>query len=386
MKLWDRLRAWFRTADATQKEQRGTPDTKDDNPPDAPLDPIERNLEDTRNALLYWAAFSYLLILIYGLSFWSGKPDYTGFTEFVAIFSKGSLLALAFASIGALFGFVFGIPITQGSAEAKVPEGQGKAGGTEPGRQPYQRTNTSVEQISDWLTKILVGVGLTQLQSIPDKLSALGAHFAPAFGGSSAVPLVIILNFSICGFFAGYLLTRLFLEKAFDDMRNAVQKAEDKEKEASKKVEEVSAKVSKPLQAEVSSIPAGADTEAQKERRRKLVEELIFANLYEAPPDGFTKAIENATKYLGEPTKLPSGLIEAYLAMAYGQKCKWEKEHGTRMEALGEFRDNAFASAKKAVDAGQKNLLRTVWDRRTAQYDDDLVVFYDDPEFKKLLG
>jgi hypothetical protein len=242
------------------------------------------------------------------------------------------------------------------------------------------------------LTKILVGVGLTQLDSIPGKLGALGAHFAPALGGTPAVPLIIILNFSVSGFFTGYLLTRLFLEKAFDDAMRALEEAEATkeaaQEEARKKVEEVSAKMSKALQVKVSPIAADAGAEAQKERNRKRFEDLIFTNLYEAPPDGFTKAIKNAEESIQQEGAGSSDVVLAYLAMAYGQQYQWEKEHERRRDVLDDSRNKAFEFAQMAIkgDPEQKSLLRRVWDPKTAIYDDDLVVFYDDPEFKKLLG
>jgi hypothetical protein len=69
-------------------------------------------------------------------------------------FGLSAVVALAAGAAGGLVGFLFGIPVrwTQERAEAE-------GSGTE---LPY-RGNTSLEQISDWLVKILVGVGLAQL-------------------------------------------------------------------------------------------------------------------------------------------------------------------------------------------------------------------------------
>jgi hypothetical protein len=82
-------------------------------------------------------------------------------------------------------------------------------------------TNTNLEQISDWLTKVLVGVGLTQLNSIPTKLHALGVVLGPAMGDTGLsssdtvgpggwVGVALALFFCIDGFLYGYLWTRLF--------------------------------------------------------------------------------------------------------------------------------------------------------------------------------
>lgn len=110
---------------------------------------------------------------------------------------------------GALVGFLFGIPR---SAQAAMPgEGDTK------GRRGHSLTpNTNLEQISDWLTKILVGLGLVEARSIFDGLWRLSA-FMSAGHGLCAPPLAaaILLTFSVLGFFMGYLATRMFLTQVF---------------------------------------------------------------------------------------------------------------------------------------------------------------------------
>lgn len=109
------------------------------------------------------------------------------------------LLAAAAGTLGGLLGFLFGVP----------PALQGKDGETS--------ANTNLEQISDWLTKILVGVSLTQLTAAPAYLWDWAGKLSPLFGtGPYAQPitLVIMISAAVLGFFAGYLLTRLFLSVA----------------------------------------------------------------------------------------------------------------------------------------------------------------------------
>ena len=103
----------------------------------------------------------------------------------------------AFMAIGWGIGFLFGVP--RASATDKT-------------------TNTNLEQISDWLTKVLVGVGLTQLQKIPAQLGLLANYIAKDYGasGSSVFALSMGLYFSALGFLTGYLLTRLALQEDFD--------------------------------------------------------------------------------------------------------------------------------------------------------------------------
>jgi hypothetical protein len=48
------------------------------------------------------------------------------------------------------------------------------------------RPNTNLEQISDWLTKILVGVGLTQLAQVRSGAAVLSEALKPVLGNTQA--------------------------------------------------------------------------------------------------------------------------------------------------------------------------------------------------------
>lgn len=120
--------------------------------------------------------------------------------------------------VGTLLGFLFGIPRSLQSESPPPPtvdRDQSPEMKQEAQRLRIQyRANTNLEQISDWLTKILVGVGLTQLGSLPDFASRMGDYFGSAIGLSadaSRIAICIIVLFSVSGFLIGYLWTRLFL-------------------------------------------------------------------------------------------------------------------------------------------------------------------------------
>ncbi len=121
--------------------------------------------------------------------------------------SIGLLVAGASIMAGGLLGFLFGIPRSLQISELTG----GQADKTDKGA---YKANTNLEQISDWLTKILVGVGLTQLTKVPEKLNDLAKFLSPGFGGtpqSEIMAVTIVLLFSISGFLFGYLYTRLFV-------------------------------------------------------------------------------------------------------------------------------------------------------------------------------
>lgn len=125
------------------------------------------------------------------------------------------LWALATYATGFGIGFLFGIP--------KVLQKESPGVDTSSEVEYAQKVNTNLEQISDWLTKIIVGLGLVQLQQIPGfikRVSIWAATSLPLAAGINpnqvaAFSTALLVYFSITGFLAGYLLTRLYLAGAF---------------------------------------------------------------------------------------------------------------------------------------------------------------------------
>lgn len=116
-------------------------------------------------------------------------------------YAMASLWAMACIAIGALIGFLFAVPRVNPAARqlsSLLP-------------------NTNVETISDWLTKIIVGLGLVHLREIGMFLDTLSANLASSLGSPSDKPFVLalILYFFVVGLIQGYLLTRMFLTWQF---------------------------------------------------------------------------------------------------------------------------------------------------------------------------
>jgi hypothetical protein len=89
---------------------------------------------------------------------------------------------------------------------------------SEQGSRSGYRVNTNLEQISDWLTKILVGVGLTQIPRIGDAAGQLIASLGAGVGavpGQAVIIGGILVYFLASGFLGGYFLTRTVLTRAF---------------------------------------------------------------------------------------------------------------------------------------------------------------------------
>jgi CheY-like chemotaxis protein len=130
----------------------------------------------------------------------------------------------AFA-LGAVIGFLFGIP--RRLQESAAPVSADSNDGAAVAGVPYAG-NTSLEQISDWLTKIIVGVGLTQLMNVPDALGTLGEVLGPALGGfpgSATFGTLEFLYFGVGGFFTAYLWTRLRLTSLLVESEEEAKRA-----------------------------------------------------------------------------------------------------------------------------------------------------------------
>lgn len=293
-----------------------------------------------------------------------------GPTKALEILGYAVLLGIALSGVGGLFGFLFGVPRTRQSENwgSRPTSGQPDNGGYN------QFVNTNLEQISDWLTKILIGVGLTELKNIPGGISALAYGLKFGLNDSQPLTTILILNFLIGGFFVGYLSTRLFLAGALfeADTATAIVKRAIRELDIERN------------EAALSRLNEKTPTRV----RQHIYEQLTFSYLYRPAPEGFTKAIEYA-----------SGLIEkhegtarlwAYLALAYGQQFAWEMERG-RGATAQKARDHALEAVREAIhiDSEMKAVFQMTWDpespARTAPDDNDLEVFFLDQDFKKEL-
>lgn len=104
-------------------------------------------------------------------------------------------------AVGALLGFLFAVP----RANEKASDGASLL------------PNRNIEAVSDWLTKILVGLGLVNFRDIGAFLAERSAVLAPALGVDANYALALIVYFLVAGFLEGYLLTRLFLQWHFVD-------------------------------------------------------------------------------------------------------------------------------------------------------------------------
>jgi hypothetical protein len=127
------------------------------------------------------------------------------------LFSLASLLS------GAFLGFLFGIPRSLQKTQS-IPSAESQTFNTN----SSFADNTNLEQISDWLTKIIVGVSLTQMDKLGPNLHSIAQTYASGlYGlGNTALPFAyaVIIFYSIAGFLYSYLWTRINLKTALNEM------------------------------------------------------------------------------------------------------------------------------------------------------------------------
>ena len=148
---------------------------------------------------LIFASFLVTAIAVLALLAWSLSSTVILFVEL--------LIAAGAASVGVLLGFLFGMP--RGFADDR----QDEIGNTPPTDVAYRPSN-NLEQVSDWLTKILIGVGLVELGQLRETLrntaQAVEVSIAAAPAGTNVVTQVVVVTFLVLGFLASFLWTRIY--------------------------------------------------------------------------------------------------------------------------------------------------------------------------------
>ena len=118
--------------------------------------------------------------------------------------SPAYLWAMMCLATGALAGFLFGVPRVNLEATKSTA----------------LRPNTNIEVVSDWLTKIIVGVGLVEFREVGRFLTGisleLGQSLVPQTGAVSFAKSLIVYFF-VSGMIQGYLLTRMYLGEQFQN-------------------------------------------------------------------------------------------------------------------------------------------------------------------------
>jgi hypothetical protein len=239
-------------------------------------------------------------------------------------------------------GFLFGIPrVLQSTA---MTTGDASESGS-------YVSNTNLERISDWLTTIIIGLSLVEFKDIMEYFDRAARMFASEIGGNTPfMPGAILLSFAVCGFLGSYLWTRIRLVRDF------------------------------------------TDADAAAKRGPEYFEGLMYAYLFNDPPDGYQRAIELGRQYLTR-FRQASPRVWLYFACAYGQQHGYltdQKKRGADVtdSALCDAADLTLSNSEKAIlgDPTVCALLRSL--RKPASrapfVDDDLVSLAGDDRFDRL--
>lgn len=130
------------------------------------------------------------------------------------------LIGLGAGLAGAVLGFIFGIPRPLSAPEAPPALAGGAA--PPPGVDPHQareawKLSTNLTDISDWLTKAIVGVGLVEAKTALSQLAVVAAVAADWLfskrHGSPALLMAVIIGGGVFGFLYAYLYTELIVSR-----------------------------------------------------------------------------------------------------------------------------------------------------------------------------
>lgn len=187
-----------------------------------------------------------VIILIYSIAH--------GTDKFLSILSISAIIALTSAIVGAFIGFIFGIPRTPA---AKDSENIG--------------ANTNLEEISDWITKIIVGVSLVQLNQLSDGIYKIGNTLSQGMGGqpsSFVFSVSTMIFYFVGGFFLGYLWSRIYLPKILltsmeEGYRRKIKEKEDELMETQSLVDDKNINID--IRKEVESLLLQSDPKNYKD-------------------------------------------------------------------------------------------------------------------------
>ena len=288
----------------------------------------------------------------------------------------GGVILCSSAAAGAALGFLFSVPrvLSVGDAGKAPPE---VAKGTPAIR--LLGSNTNLERISEWLTTMIVGVGLSQITSISAHMGSfaqfLETHSTKAL--AAAGPFILIVGV-VGGFVFLYLYTRLYLSPLFLYVEKLISKIGDEEvPDQEERIRAIAKELAGKDGGSVMHYIANVETISLDQTMHVLT-----ALLYE---DGGYRTVIDIGEDLDDTVAAQMARFWYIMAAAQGQR------HHHLLEVAAS--DAERAQAYKAVlDASRKAVsLDASYKRRLADLskpdvkDNDLQDFAADAQFKRLV-
>lgn len=172
---------------------------QDSTPRKLGLNPLQQGALAQVGTFLVSLLVAFVAIAIFATSKSPVGPSFA----LLSLFAAGSIVA------GGTIGFLFALPR---SVSVSIPATESERG------QEFEgiriRPNTNLEDVSDWLTKIIVGLTLTQLGRIPEAAGNLFINLGRALGGTRqdvAFVGALLIFCSIIGLLMGWMTTRVYI-------------------------------------------------------------------------------------------------------------------------------------------------------------------------------
>ncbi len=315
------------------------------------------------------------------------------------IFGLGLLAAGASGLLGALLGFLFGLPRMPSVTRPSGRSGDGNQGGKDTkvaAGQPDTQSalvdhdafrNNNLIEISDWLAKIIVGAGLVGIKDLTPWLGTVGTALGTGAGLgygylAAAFGVTVIMYFLTLGFLFAYINTRtvVTLMLATTDRSIIDELLAQGLSVVKQQVEDsVSSSVQQQVVASVSSVQQQFDNRAEEAK--------IFGLLYSGDPGAPAQAVKVASEFLAKPGNESNPRVWLYLACAFGQLHAAETDPARKSDHA----NNALGALKKALEY-EPGVLPTVRgllypnDPNHFEGDDDLISLGSDERFKQLAG
>ena len=121
------------------------------------------------------------------------------------------LLFVAAAAVGAVLGFLFGLPRARVSDLTSADSSPTST---------FYLTNSNLIKVSDWLTTIVIGLGLVNLGKVVPALRSLGHALHDPLGGvaySGAVGISVLIVGILAGFVLDYLWTSIRVRELLEE-------------------------------------------------------------------------------------------------------------------------------------------------------------------------
>ncbi|RDJ12228.1 hypothetical protein B5K06_10800 [Rhizobium grahamii] len=317
-------------------------------------------------------------------------------------FGVGALIILAGIAVGGLLGFLFSVPrvlakdTSANVAAAAVsmltsvgPKGTAldqhpAASANDKG--PLLSSNTNLERISEWLTTMLVGVGLTEVDSLGDGFRDFSDFLAervilfqgtetPAGILPAVGPLLLVAGL-VSGFIFFYLYTRIYLSPLFLYVETIL---------SDPGTERLKTEVDKAVREAVTFLPQDSPmiTYASQAASLSVSDSLYVITNLLYQTDGYHRAIELGNK-LAATSAVKLSRYWYLMAAAYGQKHHYLLGNASAEERRA-TRDAVLYAARKAVqisDAAKQSLKSLT---EATEIDNDLQDFKHDPDFERIV-